>query len=168
MSSEAAILTVQEAPTGTRRLPAIFSDFKNAVIGAARRAPDVANNFVLAVYFQPKQTLIDRPVAAFKAARNFADEKAEKLLPSFVPRDRTTKVIVGVGTTVWAADSWNPTSPVGETTLAASLAVATLRGSYLHFTRPRNDNSMPQGIGTQRRDFENHGIEFLETNTHEI
>jgi hypothetical protein len=64
--------------------------------------------------------------AAFQTATGFIDNR----IPAFVPRDRTTKTLIGIGASAYLADIWDPV-PIGETIAISFAAIATARGVYL-------------------------------------
>lgn len=65
-------------------------------------------------------------------AFNKASGLMNRLLPDFVPKDTTTKRLIASGATIWALDSWNPLSPVGEVAAVSCFSAAVLRGVFIH------------------------------------
>jgi hypothetical protein len=103
--------------------------------------------------------LVHRPVAAVKAAHHGIVETAESKLPSFVPRDKTTRNLIAFGAAAYLADGWDP-FPIGESLALTSFAIAAARGAYLHKTRA--PAPQPALVPAQFDNFPNHGLEYLE------
>ena len=55
-------------------------------------------------------------------------DQLDKRLPSFVPRDRVTRTLLGTAAGVYVADIWSP-FPVGESIAALLISIAILRAS---------------------------------------
>jgi len=107
----------------------VLHDFGNAV-----------DNFTTEAYFFPKQTLVEKPIAGVKAAHAFASETADKALPAFVPRDKTTRNLIAFSAAAYIADSWDP-FPIGETIAAITLSAATARGAVIGWRQTHQTNA---------------------------